>query len=182
MPDVTILLVSGSTWAESPHSRILRRLHQMLWPGAWTDLYDGMLDLPAFVPGADREPVAVRDLLDRIDTAHGVLFSTPEYAGGLPGAFKNLLDWTMGGGLDRKPVGWLDVAQSGLGDAARTQLRAVLSNVGARIVEQACLQVTPASDPLDGAAVRAQDDRLAAAMSHVVATIRKQRHAWHPWI
>ena len=32
------------------------------------------------------------------------MFCTPEYAGGLPGSFKNLLDWTVGGGeIYRKP-------------------------------------------------------------------------------
>lgn len=182
MPDVTVLLVSGSTWAESPQSRVLRRLHEMIWPGARTDLYDGILDLPALVPGAQREPVAVRDLLDRIDSAQAVLFSTPEYAGGLPGAFKNLLDWTMGGGLDRKPVAWLDVAHAGLAVAAHTELRAVLGNVGARIVEQACVHITPAPDAVDDVAVRTQDDRLAAVMSRIVAVIREERHDPHPWM
>jgi len=182
MSDVTVLLVSGSTWAESPHSRVLRRLHQMVWPGAWTDLYDGMLDLPAFVPGAEREPVAARDLLDRIGTAHGVLFSTPEYAGGLPGALKNLLDWTMGGGLDHKPVAWLGVTHTGRGLGAHAQLSAVLRNLGARIVEPACIHVSlPPTDAADGAARRTSDDQLAAVMSHVVATIKEERRDRHPW-
>jgi NAD(P)H-dependent FMN reductase len=37
-------------------------------------------------------------LRDDIRASDGLLFSTPEYAGGLPGAFKNLLDWTVGDG------------------------------------------------------------------------------------
>jgi len=125
--------------------------------------------------------VAARDLLDRIGTAHAVLFSTPEYAGGLPGALKNLLDWTMGGGLDDKPVAWLDVAHSGLGAAAHAQLGAVLRNVGARIVEPACVHVSlPPSEAADGAA-RRTDDQLAAVMSSVVAITREERHDRHRW-
>ena len=40
-----------------------------------------------------------------------MLFSTPEYAGALPGSFKNLLDWTVGGGETYgMPVGWVNVS------------------------------------------------------------------------
>ena len=43
----------------------------------------------------------------------------PEYAGALPGGFKNLLDWTVGGGdLYRKPVAWVDVSSSATGAAS----------------------------------------------------------------
>ena len=181
MSQVTILLVSGSTWADSPHSRVLHRLHRMVWPGARTDLYDGMLDLPPFVPGAEREPVAARDLLDRIDGSQAVLFSTPEYAGGLPGALKNLLDWTMGGTLEHKPVAWLDVGDTGLGSAAHGQLRTVLVNVGARVFEPTPLPPVP-SGVVRGSTQRFTDDRLAAVIADVVAAIREERHDRHPWI
>jgi chromate reductase, NAD(P)H dehydrogenase (quinone) len=37
-----------------------------------------------------------------------IAFAAPGYAGALPGAFKNLLDWTVGGvEMDRKPVAWI---------------------------------------------------------------------------
>ena len=46
--------------------------------------------------------------------ADGVLFCTPEYAGALPGSFKNLLDWTVGGGeMYGQPVAWIYVAADG---------------------------------------------------------------------
>ena len=34
-----------------------------------------------------------------IAAADAVVFCTPEYAGTLPGSFKNLLDWTVGGAM-----------------------------------------------------------------------------------
>lgn len=41
--------------------------------------------------------------------ADAVLFCTPEYAGALPGSFKNLLDWTVGGGETYgKPAAWIN--------------------------------------------------------------------------
>jgi NAD(P)H-dependent FMN reductase len=40
----------------------------------------------------------VADLRRQIEAADAVVFCTSEYAGALPGSFKNLLDWTVGGG------------------------------------------------------------------------------------
>ncbi|MBF4767131.1 NAD(P)H-dependent oxidoreductase [Nocardioides agariphilus] len=175
MEQVRVLLISGSTRPGSSNTRALQALHGRAWPGVTTDLYDGLLDLPAFVPGTEPEPRAVRDLLDRIAAADAVLFSTPEYAGGLPGSLKNLLDWTVGGGqLYEKPVAWLDVANPGRGGGARAQLRTVLGYVGARVLESACVHLTPASDPGDAAAVAAQDAQLVTAMAQTAAAIRKE--------
>jgi chromate reductase len=56
-----------------------------------------------------------------------VLVAVPEYAFGIPGAFKNALDWTVGSGsLYRKPVAVLGVAPPGRGMHVREALRLVL--------------------------------------------------------
>jgi NAD(P)H-dependent FMN reductase len=137
-----LLLVCGSTREGSANLVVLRAVQELGLPGVRADLYDALVELPAFVPGEQPAPAAVHDLLGRITHADAVLFSTPEYAGSLPGSLKNLLDWTVGGGeLYDKPVAWLDVANPGRGEGARTQLRVVLGYVGARIVEDACVHV-----------------------------------------
>src|SRR4051812_40396414 len=111
-----LLLVSGSTRAASSNTFALRTVNALHQPGVTTELYDGLLRLAAFVPDAEPLPPTVSDLLGRIGESDAVMFSTPEYAGGLPGALKNLLDWTVGGGeLYGKPVAWLDVANPGRG-------------------------------------------------------------------
>jgi NAD(P)H-dependent FMN reductase len=144
-----VLLISGSTRDGSSNTFALRALHDLDSGGVTTELYQGLRGLPAFVPDGP-VPAEVVDLLSRIQAADAIVFSTPEYAGGLPGALKNLLDWTVGGGqLYGKPVGWLDVANPGRGQGARAQLRTVLDYVGARIVENACVHVT--LDRTDGA-------------------------------
>jgi NAD(P)H-dependent FMN reductase len=122
-----------------------------------TVLYDGLADLPAFNPDddGDRLPAAVAGLRRQIADADAVIFCTPEYAGTLPGSFKNLLDWTVGGGeIYGKPVAWINVAAPGRGKGAEDTLALVLGYVGAVIVDAACrrIQVDRAAIASDGTA------------------------------
>jgi len=138
---VGLLLVSGSLRTGSTNTEALRAI-----AGARPSdvLYDGIGALPHFDPDLDVDPVppAVAELRAAIATADGVLFCTPEYAGELPGSFKNLLDWTVGGGeIYEKPVGWINVAAEGRGAGAHAALRIVLGYVGARIVDDACAAI-----------------------------------------
>ena len=99
VPGVRILLVSGSTRGGSTNTALLRTAQAVTPADITTVLYDGLADLPAFNPDDDYEPLpaGVAALRAQIAAADAVLFCTPEYAGALPGSFKNLLDWTVGG-------------------------------------------------------------------------------------
>jgi NAD(P)H-dependent FMN reductase len=148
---VRVLLVSGSTRAESGNTAALVTAAAVAPGGVMPVLYEGLAQLPAFNPDddGDRVPLEVAALRDEITAADAVLFCTPEYAGTLPGSFKNLLDWTVGGGqLYGKPAAWINVAVPGRGQGAEDALAAVLGYVGAVIVEAACRRI-----PVDRAAV-----------------------------
>jgi NAD(P)H-dependent FMN reductase len=111
--------------------------------------YGGIGELPHFNPDLDAEPLpaAVVELRRAIDDADAVLICTPEYAGTLPGSFKNLLDWTVGGTeICDKPTGWINAANPGRGEGAIATLRTVLQYTGAAIVEDACVRLALA-DP-----------------------------------
>ena len=135
---VRILLVSGSTRAGSTNTAVLRTAPAVAPEGVTTVLYEGLADLPAFNPDDDSEPLppSVADLRRQIDVADAVLFCTPEYAGALPGSFKNLLDWTVGGGdVYGKPVAWINVSSVAAptgGADAHASLAKVLGYLGAR--------------------------------------------------
>jgi chromate reductase len=140
--DARVLLVPGSTRAGSSNVAALQAAADAAPAGVRAEVFTGLRELPAFVPD-DEPPPVVAAFLQSLAAADGVLFSTPEYAGGLPGSLKNLLDWTVGGGeLYGKPVGWLDVANPGRGAGARAQLITVLGYVGADVVPAACLALT----------------------------------------
>lgn len=102
-----ILLISGSLRVGS-NAAALRTVHELVPESV---LFDGLAMLPHFNPDDDAEPLhpAVAALRSAIAEADAVLFCTPEYAGALPGSFKNLLDWTIGGEIYQKPVAWINV-------------------------------------------------------------------------
>jgi NAD(P)H-dependent FMN reductase len=141
-------------------------------------LYEGLGRLPLFNPDDDTVPLhpAVADLRAGIAGADALLFSTPEYAGALPGPFKNLLDWTVGGGETYgKPVAWLNASGSPTGAAeAHRSLRTVLGYTGSDVVVRACAHIPVArsavgSDGLivDGAIRKEILNALGALSAHL---------------
>jgi len=140
-----ILLLSGSLRVGSTNEAVLRTA-QAVAPSVPVEavLYGGLAGLPHFNPDDDVDPLpeAVAGLRTAIEGAAGVLVCTPEYAGTLPGAFKNLLDWTVGGTeICDKPVAWVNAAAPGRGQGAEATLRTVLGYTGADIVEPACVRI-----------------------------------------
>lgn len=143
-----ILLISGSLRGGSTNTALLRTSRDVAPVGVEAVLYEGMAALPHFNPDDDAEgaPVhpAVADLRAAIHPADALLVSTPEYAGALPGSFKNLLEWTVGDASTyRKPIAWVNVSARGPGGGANAHdsLRLVLGYVHAEIVEEACAHI-----------------------------------------
>ncbi|MDX6204205.1 MAG: hypothetical protein QOF39_262 [Frankiales bacterium] len=173
MDTYRLLLVGGSLRRGSVNAAVLTTLAAIAPPGVITTVYEGLRALPWFDPDDDRLPLdpAVADLRDRLHSSDGVLFCTPEYAGALPGAFKNLLDWTVGDGMYEKPTGWVNASTSYAGaQYAHESLRRVLGYLSADIVEPACVQlpVPRVSFGADGVIV---DPDLRAGLSGVLSAM-----------
>jgi NAD(P)H-dependent FMN reductase len=148
---ISILLVSGSLRHGSVNGAALHTAVDVAPDGLTPVLYEGMGSLPHFNPDDDVDPLppAVAHLRAAIGAADAVLFCVPEYAGALPGSFKNLLDWTVGGGeIYEKPVAWINAAATGRGVLAHESLRTVLGYTGSRIVDEACVSI-----PVDRATI-----------------------------
>lgn len=149
---IRLLLVSGSTRTGSTNTAVLRTARLLAPAGVNTTTYEGLSELPAFNPDDDHEPLpmAVVGLRRQIAAADAILFCTPEYAGGLPGSFKNLLDWTVGGEeVSGKPVAWMNISSIAAptgGTDAYASLSRVLGYLGADIVEPACTRVPMTRD------------------------------------
>ena len=175
-----ILLITGSIREGSLHTAALRTAARFAPPEVTTAVYDGLRTLPAFVPGEQPAPDPVTILRHRAGTADALLFSTPEYAGSLPGSLKNLLDWLADGGqLDGKPVAWLSVSAPGQDEGARAMLETVLSHSNANLLGPACVRVPLGPDPVDAQGIVA-DTRLHMALQDVLQAIARSLAASRP--
>jgi chromate reductase, NAD(P)H dehydrogenase (quinone) len=90
-----LLGISGSLRSGSFNTALLRAAQALTGPDVGLDvvtlhgipLYDGDLEQ------RDGLPAAVSELKERIVASDGVLLATPEYNNGIPGVFKNAIDW-----------------------------------------------------------------------------------------
>lgn len=180
---VRIALVSGSLRAGSGSTALLRTVAEVVGSDVVAArMYFGMGALPHFNPDDDFDPLhpAVAELRGLIAGADALLFSTPEYAGDMPGSFKNLLDWTVGGNeIVDKPTAWLNTAPPGRAQGAHAALRTVLGYTGARIVEEACVRLPVPRDAIDAEAGTVADsgvrEGLREAVAALVAAVRTER-------
>ena len=166
-----LLLVNGSVRERSSNGAVLETLRVDAPEGVEAIVYGGLDSLPHFNPDLDpfprtesspTLPPAVIDLRAQLSAADAVMFCTPEYAGTLPGAFKNMLDWAVGEGLNKKPVGWINSSAHGGAQGAYQTLRGVMTYMQANMVPKACVDVPVARDGIgsDGI-VKAGDARTA---------------------
>jgi NAD(P)H-dependent FMN reductase len=148
------LLISGSLRNGSTNTALLNTARLVAPAGVEVVVYSGLADLPHFNPDDDIEPLppAVAGLRRQIGAADAIVFSTPEYAGALPGSFKNLLDWSVGGDeIYQKPVAYINASGSLTAAAnAHESLRIVLGYVGAVLLEAAHIPVPRAALGTDG--------------------------------
>jgi NAD(P)H-dependent FMN reductase len=170
-----VLLISGSLRAVSTNRAALLTAQQVAPAGVRVALYERLAHLPHFNPDEDAEPLdaGVADLRAAIHRASALMFSTPEYAGALPGSFKNLLDWTIGddqpGSIYDKPVAWLNTSPRGA-HGAYDELRTVLEYAHAFVVEEACVQI-PISSAMVGTDGLVSDPVARESLAQVIAVL-----------
>jgi chromate reductase len=169
-----VLVISGSTRAGSTNTAFCRTAALSAPPGVRVDCYPDVAVLPHFNPDLDQAPLpaAVSELRAAIAQSDAVVFCTPEYAGTLPGSFKNLLDWTVGGTeMTGKPVAWVKVAADPRrGEGAHATLATVLGYVQARVVEAACVHAPIARDAV-GADGLVEDPTVRSQITAAITTL-----------
>jgi chromate reductase, NAD(P)H dehydrogenase (quinone) len=138
---IRILGLCGSLRAASKNRRALEAVREAAPDGIEIRLWNGQGDLPHFSPDLDQPglplPPAVAAFHGEVAAADALLIACPEYAHGIPGAFKNALDWLVGSTeFPGKPVALLNVAPHA--SHAQAQLREVLKTMSADLVEDAC--------------------------------------------
>ncbi len=157
----TILGISGSLRAGSYNTALLRSAALLMPEGSTLEvvtlhgipLYNGDLE------ARDGIPTAVQALKDRIAGCDGLLLATPEYNNGMPGVFKNAIDWLSRPSTDiarvfcDRPVALLGASPGGFGTVmAQNAWLPVLRTLGTRTWFGGRLMVTRAGQVFDEAA------------------------------
>lgn len=90
-----ILLLPGSLRAGSFTTTLLNAAGDLLPEDIDGDVVDLIRGLPYYDGDLDQDPLppAVAEMRARVAAADGIIVSTPEYNGGIPGGLKNWLDW-----------------------------------------------------------------------------------------
>lgn len=153
------LAVSGSLRAQSTNTALLQAASRVAPSPIQIILYEQMEMLPPFNPDLDLEPGPDSVLRFRAELrdSSAVVFSTPEYAHGIPGSLKNALDWVVGSGeLSGKPVALMNA--SARGEYAQAGLREVLKTMDARLVSDAEITVPLLGKGLSAAEIAADPE------------------------
>lgn len=161
---VNLLGISGSLRAQSYNTALLHAAQGLAGDEVRLDaatlhgvpLYDGDLEQ------REGTPEAVRALKDRILASDGLLLVTPEYNNGIPGVFKNAIDWLsrptpgLPDVLRERPVALIGASPGGFGTIlGQAHWLPVLRLLGTRHWNGARLMVARAQN------VFAADGRLA---------------------
>jgi chromate reductase len=105
-------------------------------------IYDGLAQIPPFDPDLDTDdpPSTVDELRRILADADGIIICTPEYAFGVPGQLKNMLDWMVSSSLFvDKPVALITASLGG--NYAHASLLLTLGALTAKVIDDATLLI-----------------------------------------
>jgi len=167
-----LLALSGSLRAASHNTRLLQAAQRLAPSGLEICLYEGLGELPPFNPDLDDDqpPAAVRRLRAAVGASDGLLIACPEYAHGVPGVFKNALDWLVGSSeFPNKPVVLFNASPRA--SHAQAALREILATMSTRLLDEASMAVPLLGRDLDAAAIAA-DEALAQPIRSALQAYR----------
>jgi chromate reductase len=140
---LSILAISGSLRSGSSNHNILKYLGGLVPAHVHYTIYDDLALIPPFDPGLDTDdpPTPVIVLRQLLAEADGVIICTPEYAFGVPGQLKNMLDWMVSSSsLVNKPVALITASLGG--EHAHASLLLTLGALSANIIDDATLLIS----------------------------------------
>lgn len=150
--------ISGSLRRHSYNAGLLRAARDAM-PAAATLTIASIAGVPLYNADAEAEgiPATVAGLKDAVAAADGLLLVTPEYNNGIPGVFKNAIDWMSRPPADiprvfgGKPVALIGASPGGFGTIlAQAGWLPVLRTLGAQLWTGGRLMVPHAGTAFDG--------------------------------
>jgi len=138
-----LLAIPGSLRSGSSNHHILKYLATQAPADINYTIYDELALIPPFDPGLDNDnpPDAVARLRGLLANADGLIICTPEYAFGVPGQLKNMLDWLVSScSLVEKPVALITASLGG--EHAHASLLLTLGALNSRVIDGATLLIS----------------------------------------
>ena len=189
-PVTKLLALSGSLRSGSFNTALARHAQRLAPEGAQIDvatlhgvpLYDGDVEQ------RDGIPAAVLELKATILAADGLLLVTPEYNNGVPGVFKNGIDWLSRADMKAifagLPVGLIGASPGGFGTLlSQTAWLQTLKTLGTVVYSGSALMVSRAHT-IFGADGSMNDEKtqqaLAGYLAGFAAFVRATRSAARP--
>ncbi len=180
-----ILAISGSLRAGSFNTALARAAQALAPEGVQIEvatlhgipLYDGDLE------ASEGIPAAVLALKEKVLAADGLLLSTPEYNSGVPGVFKNAIDWLsradMKAVFGNRPVALMGASPGGFGTmSAQAAWLPTLKLLGTQTYTGGSLLLSRAHTLIDAQGQLADEksrQNLAAFLAGFAAFVQRQR-------
>jgi chromate reductase len=137
-----ILAISGSLRQGSSNHAILTYLGSIVSADIEYTIYNDLALIPPFDPGLDTDtpPASIAELRQLLTGADGLIICTPEYAFGVPGSLKNMLDWMVSSStLVDKPVALITASLGG--EHAHASLLLTLGALSTNVIEGGTLLI-----------------------------------------
>ncbi len=158
-----VMCLSGSLRRRSGNTALLRAAARLAPANLCLCVYEGLAGLPLFNPDDEMEalPASADALRREVGACDALLIACPEYAHGVPGPFKNLLDWLVGSlEFPDKPVVLWNASARG-SHHAQEALREILRTMSARLLEPAFATVPLPGAGCDEASILADASQVA---------------------
>ncbi|MDE2383408.1 MAG: NAD(P)H-dependent oxidoreductase [Alphaproteobacteria bacterium] len=175
MPRVKVLALCGSLRVGSTNLALLQAAKILAPPDMEFSIWNRQAGLPHFTPDLEGlPPPEVQKFRDHVGVADGLIIACPEYARGLPGAFKNALDWLVGGEtFINKPFAQWNASPRAA--EAQNSLRLVLETMSGRCLEEAALALPLIKQEVTGRGLAAHPEwgpQISLALVRLGAALR----------
>jgi chromate reductase len=181
---VKLLGISGSLRRGSYNSALLRAATRLM-PGDSVLEVASIRGIPLYDADVEAQgiPAAVSQLKEAVVAAQGVLLATPEYNNGIPGVFKNAIDWLSRPNTDARrvfggrPFALMGASPGGFGtNLSQAAWLPVLRTLGTQFWSGGRLQVARAAavfDETGNLKDAAIEEQLKAFLAGYVAFVRR---------
>jgi chromate reductase, NAD(P)H dehydrogenase (quinone) len=137
-----VIAICGSTRKTSSNLILIHAIEKLASEKFSMVVFQDIESIPHFNPDHDLDtpPVEVIKLRNQLREYDGILICTPEYAMGVPGTLKNMIDWTVSSmEFSKKPT--VLITASSLGEKGHASLMETLKIIEADITEQMQLHI-----------------------------------------